>query len=75
MNLGQLTGQPPQVDQPKHPLRALTTFELRNHRRQIEDAITFVGKQDPVPPVRDDLQATLNDVTAEQDDRRKIAGA
>jgi hypothetical protein len=31
-------GQPPEVDQPKHPLRALTTFELRGYRRQIENA-------------------------------------
>jgi hypothetical protein len=66
-------GQPPAVEQPKHRLCALTTFELRNYRRQIENAIAFFGKQDPVPPVRDDLQATLADVIAEQDDRDRIA--
>jgi hypothetical protein len=68
-------GQPPKVDPPKHPLRALTTFELRNYRRQIENAITFFDKQDPVPPVRDDLQAALDDVLSEQEDRQKIARA
>jgi hypothetical protein len=32
-------------------------------------------KQDPVPPVRADLQASLDRVIAEQDDRKKLAGA
>lgn len=68
-------GQRSKVDQPKHPLRALTTFELRNYRRQLENAITFFDKQDPAPPVRDDLQAALDNVLAEQDDRQKIATA
>ncbi len=60
-------GQPPAVDQPKHPLHALTTFELSNYRRQIENAITFFGTKDPVPPAREDLQAALDAVTAEQE--------
>ena len=68
-------GQPSKVDQPKHPLGALTTFEVRNYRRQLENAITFFDKQDPVPPVRDDLQAALDNVLGEQDDRQKIADA
>ena len=29
---------PPAVEQPKHPLHALTTFELRDYRRQLERA-------------------------------------
>ena len=68
-------GEPPAVDRPEHPLHALTTFELRGYRRQIESAITFFDKQDPVPPVRDDLQAALDDVLAEQDDRARISHA
>jgi len=44
------TEQAPAVDQPKHPLHALTTFELRRYRRQLENAITFFDTKDPVPP-------------------------
>src|ERR1017187_7955085 len=54
------TEQAPAVDQPKHPLHALTTFELRDFRRQLENAIAFFDRQDPVPAVRGDLQATLD---------------
>jgi hypothetical protein len=67
--------RPPAVDQPKHPLHALTTYELRDYRRQLESAITFFDSQDPVPPARDDLKAALAKVTAEQDSRHRIAGA
>jgi hypothetical protein len=70
-----LAGEPPAVERPKHPLGALTTYELRGYRRQIENAITFFDKQDPVPPARDDLQTALDDVLAEQHDRQKIADA
>ena len=38
-----------EVEPPKHPLSAMTTFELRDYRRQLESAITFFDKQDPVP--------------------------
>jgi hypothetical protein len=68
-------GQPPAVAQPRHTLHAMTTFELRDYRHQLENAIAFFGKQDPVPPVRGDLQAALDAVTAEQDDRQRLAGA
>jgi hypothetical protein len=50
------TGQAPAVDPLKHPLHALTTFELRDFRRQLENAIAFFDRQDPVPAVRGDLQ-------------------
>ena len=63
------------VDSPKHPLPALTTFELRDYRRELERAITFFDKQDPVPPARGRLQARLDDVLAEQDDRQRLADA
>ena len=68
------TEQAPAVDQPKHPLHALTSFELRRYRRQLENAITFFDTKDPVPPVRATLQAALDAVTAEQDDRQRLAG-
>jgi len=67
--------QAPRVEQPNHPLHALTTYELKDYRRQLERAVDFFGSQDPVPPVRADLQAALDAVIAEQDDRAKIANA
>ncbi len=41
--------QAPTVDQPSHPLHALTTFELTGYRRQLEHAIAYFDRQDPVP--------------------------
>jgi hypothetical protein len=61
------------VEQPKHPMHALTTFELRDYRRHLEAAIAFFDQQDPVPPARATLQAALDKVIAEQDDRIKLA--
>jgi len=66
---------PVTVDQPKHPLHALTTYELRDYRRQLEQAIAFFDQQNPVPPARHRLQATLDSVLAEQDERAKLARA
>lgn len=65
--------QAPKVDQPKHPLYALTTYELRDYRRDLEHAIAFLDRQNPVPPVRDALQARLDATIAEQDDRARLA--
>jgi hypothetical protein len=68
------TQQIPTVDQPEHPLHALTTYELKYYRR-LENAIAYLDKQDPVLPIRGDLQAALDGVLAEQDDRARIAAA
>jgi hypothetical protein len=65
--------EPVAVKKPDHPLYALTTFELRDYRRELEKAIAFFDQQDPVPAARDQLQARLGEVLAEQDDRAKIA--
>jgi hypothetical protein len=62
------------VNPPRHPLHALTTYELRDYRRDLETAIAFCGRQAPVPPARDQLQARLDDVLAEQDDRDSLTG-
>jgi len=70
-----MPAEPVTVDQPKHPLHAMTTFELRDYRRQLESAIAFFDRQDPVPPARHRLQAKLDEVTAEQDDRARLARA
>jgi hypothetical protein len=60
------------VDPPKHPLPALATFELRAYRRELERAIALLDGPDPV---RRDMQARLDDVLAEQDERRRLARA
>jgi hypothetical protein len=70
-----MPAEPVTVDQPKHPLPAMTTFELRDYRRQLESAIAFFDRQDPVPPARRRLQAKLDEVIAEQDDRVRLARA
>ncbi len=70
-----MTGEPPAVEPPQHPLHQLTTFELRDYRRQLERAIAFFGTKDPVPPARNRLQARLDDVLAEQAERARSAGA
>ena len=63
----------PAIAEPKHPLHAMTTYELRDYRRDLEKAIAFFNWQTPVPQARDRLQAKLDDVTAEQDDRARLA--
>jgi hypothetical protein len=66
-------GGPVTVTPPEHPVHALTTYELRDYRRQLENAIAFFDGTDTVPPARDHLQATLDAVIAEQDDRARLA--
>jgi hypothetical protein len=68
-----MPADPGSVEQPKHPLHALTTYELASHRRQLERAIAFFETKDPVPSARDDLQARLDAVIAEQEDRARLA--
>jgi hypothetical protein len=63
----------PAVDKPTHKLSELTTYELRDYRRELENAITFFDKQCPVPPARIGLQSGLDAVIAEQDDRTRLA--
>jgi hypothetical protein len=70
-----MTGEPATVEPPKHPLHQLTTFELRDYRRQLERAIAFFDTKDPVPSARNVLQAKLDDVLAEQADRARLARA
>jgi hypothetical protein len=64
---------PATVAPPKYALCALTTSELSDHRRQLENAIAYCDRMEPVPQVRGDLQARLDDVIAEQDDRTRLA--
>jgi len=63
------------VDPPEHPLHALTTYELCDYRRELEGAIASFDNQTSVSSARARLQARLDDVVAEQDDRKKLADA
>jgi len=65
--------EPETIAPPRHPLHALATFELTGYRRRIENAIAYLDRQDPVPPLRADLQAALDAVLAEQESRKKLA--
>ena len=65
---------PPPQARP-HPVSTLTTSELAYYRRRLENAIAYLGKQDPVPAARADMQAALAAVRAEQDDRARLAAA
>lgn len=69
------SADPVTVEQPKHALHALTTFELRDYRRQLERAIAFFNGKDPVPPARAVLRARLDAVLTEQDERARLAHA
>ena len=70
-----MPAEPVTVEQPKYRLTQLTTYELRDYRRELEQAIAFFDRQDAVPPARDQLQARLDAVLAEQDERASIAHA
>ena len=63
--------QLPEVGQPKHPMYALTTYELRDHRRELERAIAFFDQHHPATPVLADLRARLDEVLAEQESRAR----
>jgi hypothetical protein len=64
--------QPPPVSAPEHPLDQLTTWELSNHRRDLEHALAAVPAG---VPAHAQLTARLAAVVAEQDDRAKIRAA
>jgi hypothetical protein len=63
------------VEPPKHPLHAMTTYELTYYRRRLENALAFLDKQDPVPAIRADLQTALDGLLAEQESRTRLADA
>jgi hypothetical protein len=68
-----MSADPAAVGQPQHPLAQLTTYELRDYRRDLEQAITGLGQHDPAPAARDGLQTRLAAVIAEQDSRARLA--
>jgi len=64
-----MTAEPVTVQPPKHPLHALTSYELRDYRRDLEHAIKGIS---PDAPVQADLRRKLDAVIAEQDDRARL---
>ncbi len=65
-----MTAEPVTIQPPKHPLYALTSYELRDYRRDLERAIKGIS---PDAPVQADLRARLDAVIAEQEDRARLA--
>jgi hypothetical protein len=65
-----MPAEPVPVTPPNHPLPALTSYELRNYRRELERAIKVIS---PGAPVQAALRAKLDAVLAEQDDRARMA--
>ena len=68
-----MSDDPATPAEPEHPTHALTTYELRDERQRLASAVAFFSKQDPVPPVRDELQRKLDAVLAQQREREWIA--
>jgi hypothetical protein len=62
--------EPRTVALPKHPVHSLTTFELRDYRRDLERAIRGIAAD---APVQADLRRKLDMVIAEQEDRARMA--
>jgi hypothetical protein len=58
------------VEQPKHPVYALTTGEISRYRRELEHAIAGIASD---APVQADLKRRLDEVLAEEEQRRKAA--
>ncbi len=63
---------PPPVAEPEHPLDQLTTWELRDYRRDLEHVLAATPAD---APARAQLTARLAAVVAEQDDRATIRAA
>lgn len=55
---------------PPHPMRAMTTYELKDYRRQLERALG--DRQVGNAPVGANLRARLDEVLAEQEQRERI---
>lgn len=61
-----MTAEPVPVRPPGHPLPELATFELRDYRRDLENALAAIPENGPA---RRMLQDQLAAVAAEQDSR------
>jgi hypothetical protein len=57
------------IEQPPHPMHSLTTYELKNYRRELEHALKTIPEH---AQVRELLQERLAEVLAEQDSRNQL---
>jgi hypothetical protein len=57
------------IQQPPHPMHALTTYELKNYRRELEHSLKTLPEH---AQVRELLQQRLTEVLAEQDSRSRL---
>ena len=69
-NLPAMPAEPAAVGPPKHPLYALTTYELKDRRRELERAIKGIAAD---APIQADVRRALDAVIAEQEDRERLA--
>jgi hypothetical protein len=67
-----MPAEPAAVGPPKHPLYALTTYELKDRRRELERAIKGIAADAPIGA---DVRRALDAVIAEQEDRARSARA
>jgi len=65
--------QPPAVDEPKHKLSELTTFELNTYLRQLGNAVAFFERTQA--PILALMRDKLAKAEAEQADRVRLAHA
>jgi hypothetical protein len=65
-----MTADPATVPQPQHPVHALTTFELRDYRHDLEHALAALPGH---AIARELLRARLAEVLGEQESRARIA--
>lgn len=68
-----VTAGPGTVRVPPHPVPALTTYELRDYRRQLEHALAdhVIGRA----PIAGQLRDTLAEVLAEEQSRARLQQA
>ena len=71
-NQAAMPAEPAAVGPPKHPLYALTTYELKDRRRELERAIKGIAAD---APIQADVRRALDAVMAEQEDRARSARA
>jgi len=67
-----MAAEPAVVGPPKHPLYALTTYELKDRRRELERAIKGIAADASIGA---DVRRALDAVIAEQEDRARSARA
>lgn len=65
-----MTAEAVNVPPPEHPVHAMTTYELKNYRCELEHALKVLAAH---VPARGLLQEKLAGVVAEQDARARIA--